>query len=168
MPNYVSPKRTSRREVKIVTAWSVRDVEMIGDVEEMVAGPDAVADLNVKDIRSFMALNGNTIAMAVVSDVAIGHMMFTERPGGYRIARIAVDPDHQRTGAGSLLIRHLKTKLVPARPKIVADVPETNDPAVAFFSGRGFEASLVRRRSGLRDDYRFVFRRELQNSQSTA
>lgn len=69
----------------------------------------------------------------------LGFMLAVEFEWNYEIASIAVSPEFRRIGVGSLLIDHLKSKLIPyTKEDIYCRVRETNKQAQEFFKEQGF------------------------------
>jgi GNAT superfamily N-acetyltransferase len=69
----------------------------------------------------------------------IGVLIGAKRPSGTLIHKIAVHPDHRRQGHGRHLLASLGSKLaILGPPRMVAEVPETSDPARALFSACGY------------------------------
>lgn len=78
------------------------------------------------------------------------------------IHTIAVAPERQRSGVGSMLMRGLvATATEHGAGEVLLEVRADNDPALAFYARHGFERIAVRRRyyGGGRDGY--VLRRRL-------
>jgi hypothetical protein len=76
----------------------------------------------------------------------VGVLIGAKRPSGTLIHRIAVHPDHVRQGHGRHLLTSLSSKLaILGPPRIVAEVPETLDPACGLFSASAYvqESLLV-------------------------
>jgi GNAT superfamily N-acetyltransferase len=69
----------------------------------------------------------------------IGVLIGAKRPSGTLIHRIAVHPDHRRQGHGRHLLASLGSKLaILGPPRIVAEVPDTLDPACELFGACGY------------------------------
>jgi GNAT superfamily N-acetyltransferase len=76
----------------------------------------------------------------------IAVLIGAKRAAGTLVERIAVHPDHRRQGHARHMLASLGSKLaILGPPRIVAEVPETLDPAHALFSASGFveEARLT-------------------------
>jgi hypothetical protein len=76
----------------------------------------------------------------------IGVLIGAKRPSGTLVHKIAVHPDHRRQGHGRHLLASLGSKLaILGPPRIVAEVPETLEPACALFRASGYvqEAPLT-------------------------
>jgi GNAT superfamily N-acetyltransferase len=76
----------------------------------------------------------------------IGVLIGAKRPSGTLIYKIAVHPDHVRQGHGRHLLTSLSSKLaILGPPRIVAEVPETLEPARELFGASGYieEARLT-------------------------
>src|SRR5262245_19662530 len=76
----------------------------------------------------------------------IGVLIGAKRPTGTLIHKIAVHPDHRRQGHGRHLLTSLSSKLaILGPPRMVAEVPETFEPARALFSACGYveDARLI-------------------------
>jgi GNAT superfamily N-acetyltransferase len=76
----------------------------------------------------------------------IGVLIGAKRPSGTLVHRIAVHPDHLRQGHGRHLLTSLSSKLaILGPPRIVAEVPETLEPACGLFNSCGYveEANLT-------------------------
>jgi GNAT superfamily N-acetyltransferase len=91
----------------------------------------SIRDLQVWCSSCMVAFSGsNPIA------VLIG----AKRPSGTLVHRIAVHPDHRRQGHGRHLLTSLGSKLaILGPPRIVAEVPQTVEPACELFTAGGFE-----------------------------
>jgi len=74
-------------------------------------------------------------------DHILGFMLVVESTWQYEVASIAVVPEFRRIKVGTLLLDHLKSKLVPyEREDIYARVRETNKDGQQFFTDNGFSA----------------------------
>jgi L-amino acid N-acyltransferase YncA len=84
------------------------------------------------------------VAFAGSDPIAV--LIGAKRPSATLIHRIAVHPDHARQGHGRHLLTSLSSKLaILGPPKLVAEVPETNDIARALFNACEYveEATLT-------------------------
>jgi GNAT superfamily N-acetyltransferase len=69
----------------------------------------------------------------------IGVLIGAKRPSGTLVHKIAVHPDHRRQGHGRHLLASLGSKLaILGPPRMIAEVPETFDPACELFSASGY------------------------------
>jgi ribosomal-protein-alanine N-acetyltransferase len=95
----------------------------------------------------------NCIGMIAENDSqVVGFMVYELHANRLHLLRIAVDPDHRRTGIGSEIINRLVGKLsVLRRKRITVDVPEESLPAQLFLASHGFRAM-----SFVANAYRFV------------
>ena len=74
----------------------------------------------------------------------IGVLIGAKRPSGTLVHKIAVHPDHRRQGHGQHLLASLGSKLaILGPPRIVAEVPETLEPARELFSASGYVQEAV-------------------------
>jgi GNAT superfamily N-acetyltransferase len=74
----------------------------------------------------------------------IGVLIGAKRPSGTLVHKIAVHPDHRRQGHARHLLASLGSKLaILGPPRIVAEVPETLEPACALFSANGYVEEAV-------------------------
>lgn len=71
----------------------------------------------------------------------LGFMLLVKSEWSYEIATIAVAPEFRRSGVGTQLIDHAKSKLTPySREDIYARVRESNRKGQEFFKEQGFLA----------------------------
>ena len=78
----------------------------------------------------------------VVATVAMGHTIWTYRPGKYFMF-IAVDPRFQRRGIGTAIYGYLLDELAPLEPtKLVAFAREDHEGSMRFLRKRGFQPAL--------------------------
>ena len=74
----------------------------------------------------------------------IGVLIGAKRPAATLVHRIAVHPDHRRQGHGRHLLDSLASKLaILGPPRIVAEVPETVEPARELFRAAGYAEETV-------------------------
>ena len=74
----------------------------------------------------------------------IGVLIGAKRPSGTLVHKIAVHPDHRRQGHGRHLLASLGSKLaILGPPRIVAEVPETLEPACELFYASGYVQEAV-------------------------
>ena len=74
----------------------------------------------------------------------IGVLIGAKRPFSTLVHKIAVHPDHRRQGHGRHLLTSLGSKLaILGPPRIVAEVPETLDPACELFTASGYVQEAV-------------------------
>jgi GNAT superfamily N-acetyltransferase len=77
--------------------------------------------------------------VAFAGSDAIGVLIGAKRPSGTLVHKIAVHPDHRRQGHGRHLLTSLSSKLaILGPPRIVAEVPETLEPACELFRASGY------------------------------
>src|SRR5687768_6914876 len=69
----------------------------------------------------------------------IGVLIGAKRPSATLVHKIAVHPDHRRQGHARHLLASLGSKLaILGPPRIVAEVPETLEPACELFNASGY------------------------------
>jgi GNAT superfamily N-acetyltransferase len=69
----------------------------------------------------------------------IGVLIGAKRPSGTLVHKIAVHPDHRRSGHGRHLLASLGSKLaILGPPRIMAEIPETLAPACELFRSCGY------------------------------
>jgi GNAT superfamily N-acetyltransferase len=74
----------------------------------------------------------------------IGVLIGAKRPSGTLVHKIAVHPDHRRQGHGRHLLASLGSKLAILGPRrIVAEVPDTLDPACGLFNATGYAVEAL-------------------------
>jgi len=77
-------------------------------------------------------------------DNVTGFIIYTVDKGHINIIKLAVHPDHQKTGVGKAMIDTLQNKL-SHQNQITLEVRETNLAAQLFFKSIGFKAISVER-----------------------
>lgn len=75
----------------------------------------------------------------------IGYAVYELRTSKIELMNLAVDRICQRRRIGTQLINYLKRKLIDRRPRITAEVIDTNLPAHLFFRANSFKAVRVNR-----------------------
>jgi GNAT superfamily N-acetyltransferase len=74
----------------------------------------------------------------------IGVLIGAKRPSATLVHRIAVHPDHRRQGHGRHLLDSLASKLaILGPPRIVAEIPESVEPARELFRAAGYAEEAV-------------------------
>ncbi len=101
------------------------------------AGEMTVEDFK-RDVRE-LDLWASSCMLALAGDNPIGVVLATKRDRGTLIHRIGVHPDHRRQGHGHHLLDSLSRKLaILGPPRLVAEVPEDDTEARAFFEACGY------------------------------
>jgi len=76
----------------------------------------------------------------------VGVLIGAKRPTGTLVHKIAVHPDEQRQGHGRHLLTSLGSKLaILGPPRLVAEIPETLEPACGLFSASGYVQETILR-----------------------
>lgn len=99
------------------------------------------------DFTAFLRGKRNIGMMAIAGPLShsclAGFALYTLYPRQMHLVSLAVDPDFQRGGVGSAMVRKLQGKLHPRRPIVTLGVRETNLAAQLFFKSHGFRATSV-------------------------
>jgi ribosomal protein S18 acetylase RimI-like enzyme len=104
-----------------------------------VLAPNAPHNDPATNIRKKLEVDKELFFVATVEDCVVGTVM-----GGYDghrgwIYSVAVDPDFQRHGIGSALIRYVEEALVQRGClKVNLQVRATNEDVIAFYAKLGF------------------------------
>ncbi len=77
--------------------------------------------------------------VALEGDDPVGVLIGCKRPPETLVHRVAVHPDHRRRGHGRHLLTSLSAKLaILGPPRLLAEVPEDNNPGRALFEACGW------------------------------
>lgn len=95
----------------------------------------------------------NTIGMvAQQGETVIGFMVYQLRPRSVYVFDLAVAPSWRRLGVGLAMLNAIKkklrpaTKAMPARRRIIVELPESNVPGQLFLKAQGFRCIKQNRR----------------------
>jgi len=83
-----------------------------------------------------------TTKVALIGRKVVGYIAF-DVDKYVTIARIAVLPEYNRQGVGTLLVQSAVAKMNRRRPRLKIHVPEKNLAALKFFASCGIRASFV-------------------------
>lgn len=118
------------------------------DLPHVVAIEQKCFDLAWSMDNFVQCLNQKNCVMMVAEwrDRIIGFMVYELHRDCVRLLNMAVDPELQRSGAGSLLMKRLVYKVEShGRKRLVVDVRETNATALRFFRRHCLQAAeLIR------------------------
>lgn len=134
----------------VVREATLDDVAAVADSEEANLGRDAWSAALVAE---GVAGNLPTIhyLVAEVDGMVVGHAVASIVGEVGELQRIAVDAAHRRTGlAGSLLEAVLDLARAEEAERLLLEVREDNEAALAFYAGHGF-TELDRRPRYYRD-----------------
>lgn len=98
-----------------------------------------------REIRDLQVWCSSCMVAAEGAD-PVGVLIGAKRERETRIVRLGIHPDHRRKGHGRHLLASLSSKLaILGPPRLVAEVPEEDARARAFFEGCGYvpETTLV-------------------------
>ena len=115
----------------------------------------AVIDLS--DVR--LLLRGGCAGRIASVDGRVVACLFSSAiPSGRRVDIIAVDPDHQRTGIGRLLLKRLRQSLsrLPESTEIHVLIRESLLPVQLFFRACGFHGVQTIPADGAEPQYLFA------------
>lgn len=141
---------------KVHVRWMIqRDMpEVLAIENEIYSQP-----WSEEDFKTCLRVRNCIGMVAETEGKAVGYIIYALEKGRFTLMRITVDPGYHRTGVGSKLLTKLKGKLTShLRPKIRAEVPESNLRIQLFLKSQGFKATAI-----LEEDmtlYRFVYKME--------
>lgn len=108
-------------------------------------GRETTVDSFKREIRDLQVWCSSCMVASEGAD-PVGVLIGAKRETATRIVRLGIHPDHRRKGHGRHLLASLSSKLaILGPPRLVAEVPEEDARARAFFEGCGYapEATLV-------------------------
>jgi ribosomal-protein-alanine N-acetyltransferase len=134
----------------IVRTASPADVDAVVVLESENLGADAWSEALVRE-----GLTGNLptvrYLVAEVGGHVVGHAVASMAGEITELQRIAVDPEHRRSGVASALLDEVVALGITAQSdRVLLEVREDNTGALAFYAGRGF-VEVDRRRRYYRD-----------------
>ena len=89
--------------------------------------------------------------VAAVEGCTVGHAVASVAGEVTELQRIAVEPEHRRTGVASALLEEVLAVAARSRSdRVLLEVREDNAGALAFYASRGF-VEVARRRKYYRD-----------------
>jgi ribosomal-protein-alanine N-acetyltransferase len=124
--------------VTVVRAARTDDVEAIARLEASCLGVDAWSEGLVRE-----GVEGNlptvTYLVAESDGVVVGHAVTSAAGDIAELQRIAVDASHRRAGlASALLVGVLEAAGRTEADRLLLEVREDNDGALAFYARHGF------------------------------
>ena len=139
------PRRTRRRPRFEIRYWIRRDLAAVLAIDEACAQWDCWT----ADDHLWCARQVNVIALVVEESVTgriVGFVVYALEARSVRILRLAVHPDHQSCGVGTLMVDKMLSKLTHSnrRSRVVIDVDEQDVQMCGWLSGQGFIGTLIR------------------------
>ena len=141
----------------------LRDRVRISKIERECFGDGA---MKVRDIDlDLSACSPKYSRIARLDGLAIAWMLYSATSSAYRIERLAVLPEAQRSGVGGSMVRYLLHRLSinqsrkTYRPRVEVITDDSNLSSHLFFKSLGFRAAGVIRGFGdAGDEYLFSYR----------
>ena len=126
------------------------DVDAVVRLEQVCQGLDAWSEALVRDgVTGGLPTVHHLVARE--GEVVVGYAVASFAGDVVELQRIGVDPDHRRRGvAGRLLDGVVDLAAQDGAGRVLLEVREDNDGALAFYAARGF-AEIARRPRYYRD-----------------
>ena len=126
------------------------DVDAVVRLEQVCQGLDAWSEALVRDgVTGGLPTVHHLVARE--GEVVVGYAVASLAGDVVELQRIGVDPDHRRRGvAGRLLDGVVDLAAQDGAGRVLLEVREDNDGALAFYAARGF-AEIARRPRYYRD-----------------
>ena len=122
----------------------------------------AASDYPVTMDEMLALLKRKTTVSLVVEDdqeKILAACVYSNLPTKTLVHHLIVDPDHQRKGIGTLLLKRLKSKLTGRRKNIELVLRDDNLPGCLFLKSQGFQAKRILKKAyeNGSDAYLFVY-----------
>lgn len=132
-------------DVKIQNEPEIRYAANFKEIEE-ISHIDSLSFHNHYRKEHLEKILRNKKAFALVAldqGKIIGYIIYYVDKNHYVICRMAVDPNHRRTGCGKALLNKVVSKLSPLRKHVEIIIKESNVIAQQFFKSLNFNATKI-------------------------
>jgi len=152
-----------KTETKVEIRWLIRrDLWRAIQIDGLMNSPAWGEEEFLKFLRQRNCIGMVAERRTLAGDTMVGFMIYELLKDKLVILRLAVDPQHQRTGVGRTMLRRLQSKLAQqCRHEIWIDIPEENLGAQLWLRACGATCVEVIHSAACESDlYRFVLRAE--------